>query len=137
MGIDAKLENESGRCLAQVRDPKGYVNWLLSLAPLDDTACLKSIDAYGDTVFNLEQMPVLRLELEHLAPFISERNVEHAKRGYMARTKTWPKAAIEDASRLTSSLSVDQLQGHLDDLIALVSQGIEAGPHHYCRFVGD
>jgi hypothetical protein len=137
MSINAKLETRHEQCLIEVPDPLGSVNVLLSLANLEATVCLKFIDPYGDTVFNTLQLPVLILELEAVAPLVTDTNLRTAKAQYMNRASAWPAAARESAHRYAESLSVDELRGHLDSLAELVRKGLNRGPHHYCRFVGD
>ena len=66
MGVDVRLENRRGQIIAEVADPKGYVNWLLSLIEREQSICLRFIDPYGITVFNLAQIAELRKELEAL-----------------------------------------------------------------------
>jgi hypothetical protein len=137
MGIDAKLENRAGQCWAELADPKGYVTWLISLPSVGSSACMRFIDPYGITLFNSLQLPVLRSELEELRPLVTDENIQAAKRQYLKRTATWPSTAQKDALTLADAVASDQLRLHLTQLTALLSRGIEAGPHQYCRFVGD
>jgi hypothetical protein len=137
MSINARLESRHEKCLLEVPDPRGSVNVLLSLATLDATVCLKFIDPYGDTVFNGLQIPVLLLELEAIAPLLTETSLQAEKTQYLNQTASWPTAARESAQRHADSLSVGELRGHLAKLVELVRDGARQGAHHYCRFIGD
>jgi hypothetical protein len=137
MGIEAQIESERGQPLLLLSDPRGYVNWLLSFAPLDGTICLRFIDPYGNTIFNGLQLPLLKRELESVAGQITESNLVAGKKDYLERATTWPARAIQEARERVDSLSVSDLEGHLVRLIALVAEAIERGAHHYVRFIGD
>lgn len=137
MSINAKLETRHEECLMEVPDPRGSVNVLLSLANLETTVCLKFIDPYGETVFNVLQLPMLLLELEAVAPLVTETSLQAEKMQYLDGTVAWPMAAREDARKHAESLSVDALRGHLYSLLELVREGLTRGAHHYCRFIGD
>jgi hypothetical protein len=65
MGIDVHLENESGKRLDSILDPKGMVARLL---PIDDDRfpLLRHVDLYGDTIFNRSQCRQVLCELELL-----------------------------------------------------------------------
>jgi hypothetical protein len=137
MSINARLETRHEKCLLEIPDPRGSVNVLLSLANLDATVCLKFIDPYGDTVFNGLQIPVLLLELEAIAPLLTETSLRAQKAQYVNQTTAWPTEARESARVHADSLSVGELQGHLAKLVELVRAGARQGAHHYCRFIGD
>jgi hypothetical protein len=137
MSINAKLETRHEGCVIEVPDPRGSVNVLLSLASLKTTTCLQFIDPYGDTVFNTLQLPVLLLELEAVAPLVTEARLQAEKIQYLNHAAGWPAAAREGARRHAESLSADELQQHLDSLLNLVREGLRRGAHHYCRFIGD
>lgn len=124
MSINAKLETRHEECLIELSDPRGHVNWLLSLANLEITVCLKFIDPYGDTVFNTLQQPVLLLELEAVAAMVTETNLRAAKTQYLDQAGDWPSQAQEDARRDVESRSVDDLQGHLESLLGLVREAL-------------
>jgi hypothetical protein len=61
MDIEAQIESERGQPVLLLSDPRGYVNWLLSFAPLDGTMCLKFIDPYGNTIFNRSKLRIMPL----------------------------------------------------------------------------
>jgi hypothetical protein len=137
MGVGARLENRCGDVLAEVRDAQGYVNWLLSFVDESQTACLRFIDPYGDTVFNSAQMRELAKELKALRSRITDKALRLAKDSYLQSTTGWPAKARADATRYTESLSTEDLTRHLSQLIALLDVAHRKGPHHYVRFVGD
>jgi hypothetical protein len=137
MSTNVRLETRHEKCLNEVPDPRGSVNVLLSLASLDATLCLKFVDPYGDTIFNGLQMPVLLLELEAIAPLVTETSLRADKTQYLNQSAGWPAAARESAQTHADSLSVDELREHLAKLVELVRGGVRQGAHHYCRFIGD
>jgi hypothetical protein len=64
MGIDLRLESESGEVQDEILDDNNLTEKLLP--DNDDAAspCLRFVDRDGDTVFNQLQIPVLMRELE-------------------------------------------------------------------------
>lgn len=137
MGIDARIETERGTCIAELGDPGNRMNRLLALAALDSTLCLQFIDPYGCTVFNGYQIPVLQRECSSLISLLTEPNLSEVKRLYLERAEAWPKAALDEARQDMEALSLGELRKHLDSLLALISDALDKGPHHYIRFVGD
>jgi hypothetical protein len=137
MGIDARIETEPGECLAKLGDPHNRLNWLLRLAVLDSTLCLRFIDPYGMTVFNRPQLLVLHSEFSSLASRVTEPDLLEAKRIYLERPEGTPKAALEEMREAVETLSLDDLRHHLEGLLRLVSDAVARGPHHYIRFVAD
>jgi hypothetical protein len=137
VGIDAQIELEQGECLAKLGDPHDRVNWLLSFAILDSTLCLRFIDAYGDTVFNRLQIPVLQSELSALALRLTEPKLIEGKRTYLERAEKWPRAGLEDARKDMESLSLGDLRHHLEELLRLLSDAVAKEPVVFVRFVGD
>jgi len=136
VGIDARLETGDGRVIAEVGDPLGLVNWLLEFAD-PASACLRFIDPYGQTVFNVAQIAQLKLELVGIAPGLTAERLERSKREYLAGAADWPARAQDDAAAYASSLCVDTLKEHRRKLVDLLSRGERVGPHHVVRFVGD
>lgn len=66
MGIDVAWVNERHEAKQEVFDPRQCLSALANSAwPRSDTVCLRFIDAYGDTVFNQAQIPVLLDELRN------------------------------------------------------------------------
>jgi hypothetical protein len=65
MGIDAEVAPRA-RGSAELPDSRGLLAAVLQSSHLNDTACLRFIDPYGETLFNTLQMPVLLEELESL-----------------------------------------------------------------------
>jgi hypothetical protein len=137
MGIDARIETERGNCIADVPDPKSYVSWILGSVDLDATVCLRFIDPYGDTIFNRAQLDVVLSELETIKPKLEPRRLESAKKLYLDRAAAWPERATKEAHIYTSLVSIDDVRGHLDQLMSLVRHAIDQGPNHYVRFVSD
>ena len=135
MGIDTKIETEREECVAELPDPRNLVNWLLSLAILDSTFCLQFVDPYGDTVFNSRQIPVLQSELSALTSRLTETNLLQSKQDYLERAAAWPERAIQEAHEYLETLSLGELQHHLEGLLSLLAD--VKIPHHYVRFVGD
>jgi hypothetical protein len=137
VGIDAKIETDDGVCIAELGDPHNRMSWLLSLATLDSTFCLRFIDPYGDALFNGLQIPVLHSECSTLGLRLTESNLMEGKRIYLERAGAWPKRAFEEAQQDMETMSLAALRNHLDSLLDLISKAIEKGPRHYVRFVGD
>jgi hypothetical protein len=73
-------QNERGKIIAEFPDHRLALDYLAAVgAAPDETRCLRFLDAYGDTVFNRLQLPVLVSELrQHVAPLSEEmrRRVE-------------------------------------------------------------
>lgn len=64
MGTDAARVNERHEAKQEVFDPRQCLTKLATSDwPISKTLCLKFIDAWGDTVFNQVQVPVLLQEL--------------------------------------------------------------------------
>jgi len=64
VGIDIQWEDERGELLDRISDDGDLVGQILAAARTEDSACLRFVDRYGDTVFNQPQIPVLVAELE-------------------------------------------------------------------------
>jgi hypothetical protein len=64
MGIDLRVESESGEVQDEILDDDNLTEKLLP--DQDDAAspCLRFVDRDGDTVFNQLQLPILLKELE-------------------------------------------------------------------------
>jgi hypothetical protein len=136
MGIDVRLEPK-GRNTCEAPDPKGLLNWLLSVSDLDGTACLRFIDDYGETVFNRLQLPVLRDELIQLRPLITDDMIRVTAQRYLEHASARPGAARREAKSHVSRPFVGELCAHLEEVLEVVTDAIASGPHHYVRFVGD
>ncbi len=63
MGIDARIESESGELIEELLDLDGLVEKLLPDFNDETSICLRFIDPYGDTTFNQGQLPVFIREL--------------------------------------------------------------------------
>ena len=60
--IGIELQDEDGKTLESFDDPSAIFA-LLDSVDADGSACVRFIDAYGDTTFNRLQIPVLTAEL--------------------------------------------------------------------------
>jgi hypothetical protein len=133
MGISATID---GDVRAALEDPNGLVNWLLSFPTVETTACLKFVDAYGQTIFNRLQLPVLKEELKALSAVVTPEGVGLAKERYLDST-SMSAATRRVAVEHIAGISVDDLKAHLKQLISLVDDCIAQGPHHVVCFCGD
>lgn len=64
--IEITLEDENGKTIERLEDPKNYFNLLLASRDTTDTNFLRFIDPYGDTTFNSLQIPFFIKELKEL-----------------------------------------------------------------------
>lgn len=63
MGIDARIETESGELIEELLDIENLLERLLSDYNDETSICLRFVDPYGDTIFNQGQLPVFIQEL--------------------------------------------------------------------------
>ena len=63
MGIDLQWEGEKGDVLGWLPDEHDMVEQIVAASKQENTACLRFIDPYGDTVFNQFQITVFLTEL--------------------------------------------------------------------------
>lgn len=78
MGVDASLEDEEGKPLAEVQDSAGLFVRLVAEARDAGPVCLRFIDPWGDTTFNKYQMAALIPELETAVAMVADESVrEH------------------------------------------------------------
>ena len=63
MGIDARIESETGELIEELLDPNNRAETLLPDFNDETSSCLRFIDPYGDTTFNQGQLPVFIREL--------------------------------------------------------------------------
>lgn len=114
MGIDIRWENESGKQLEEIPDPKNHFGFALALSPLEKTVCLRFIDPYGDTVFNQQQIPVFISELQALQQLVTSEQFdglrEKLKMEHQAynSTKTEARTAIEISEHIARILELAQ-----------------------------
>ena len=144
MGIDLRVETESGRILTEVGDPRSCVPRFLIMAELETTACLRFIDPYGDTVFKRSQMPVVEAEIETALPQLSVDRLRSARQEQLqsAIDAGWQHSVIDqlmadvgtDRSR---SAELEEVRGHMRQILEAVRVAIASGPHVYLRFIGD
>ena len=64
MGIDIRVESESGEVQDEILDDNNLTEKLLPEHDDTTSPCLRYVDHDGDTVFNQLQLPVLLQELE-------------------------------------------------------------------------
>jgi hypothetical protein len=64
MGIDLRVESESGEVQDEILDDNNLTEKLLPEHDDTTSPCLRYVDHDGDTVFNQLQLPVLLQELE-------------------------------------------------------------------------
>ena len=82
MGIDLQWESERGEVHARISDERGLVSKIIAAHPShDESACLRFIDLYGDTVFNRLQIPVFLDELDAVPDLLlSAEEQEHREK---------------------------------------------------------
>ena len=137
MSIYVQLETEMGVVLVALPDKRGLLGWLLGLAPLKSTTCLQFIDPYGNTIFNPNQIAVLKRELESIVPLVRQKSLDQVKEKLVRGARSWPSKAQEENSVYVESVTVDELREYLAKLIGLVDEALSRGPHQYLRFIGD
>jgi hypothetical protein len=64
MGIDVRVETESGEVQDEVLDDKNLTEKLLPDREDGSSSCLRFVDPFGDTLFNQIQIPFVITELE-------------------------------------------------------------------------
>jgi hypothetical protein len=64
MGIDVRVESESGEVQDEILDDRNLTESLMPERDDNGSPCLRFVDRDGDTVFNQLQLPVLIAELE-------------------------------------------------------------------------
>ena len=145
MGIDVKVESPYGADGEVLGDAGALVSLFLGVTDLDGTKCLQFIDPYGDTLFNQIQIPVLIEELRtHLAQ-ISANHLKSYKQTALrqARDANWQDSVVKqyqkeaNASEFEVRSELSRLRQQIEGVIAVLNQAMNAGPHHYVRFMGD
>jgi len=66
MGLNIILQDERGKTIDQISDPKNILHRLLPSVEDTTFQCLRFIDWYGDTIFNRLQMELFLNELERI-----------------------------------------------------------------------
>jgi hypothetical protein len=64
MGIDVRVETESGEVQDEVLDDQNLTEKLLPDRDDGTSPCLRFVDPFGDTLFNQIQIPLVVAELE-------------------------------------------------------------------------
>jgi hypothetical protein len=138
MGVDLYLEDERGTRLAEVPDSHGFMPCLVLLAGQEDTACLRFIDLYGDTVFNQLQIPVLIREFESARDMVTDKAVTGLGQRALedARTAKWAPTVIQAIDSSNRGLSASDIRSHLERVLDLARRA-EGQVHTYLRFYGD
>ena len=79
MGINVRVESERAEVQAEVLDPQNLTAKLVA-ASKPTSCCLRFINPYGDTIFNILQLPVLVQELERVLASVSDPQLQaHAR----------------------------------------------------------
>ena len=74
--MNVHWRNEQGRDLAEVLDPQMSLSHHVGSSAWAETACLRFIDRYGDTIFNQHQIPVLIRELEASTASVADPGIQ-------------------------------------------------------------
>lgn len=145
MGIDVKVESPYGSDGETLGDPQAFVSLLLVAARVDETKCLQFIDAYGDTVFNQLQIPVLIDEFRAAMSQISAESLMLYREMALKRARganldaaiigQYEKEAR--ASEFERRSEVSKVKSHAEKVLRVLQDAVNAGPHHYVRFMGD
>jgi hypothetical protein len=81
MGVNLRWEDENGGRIDEILDPAMCISHLVLNTDLAGTACLRFIDACGDTTFNQLQIPVLIEELKSILEKVHDnRTKDHLRR---------------------------------------------------------
>ena len=134
MPISVHLEDERGNSRAILESPSWLTNWMLRCADLRNTACLRFIDPYGDTLFNRAQIRALIEELAALESVVSEEIVEREYNKWLSRRASNP--AIGSVAKRYPKPSKTAICEHITAPKNFASDGLRT-PHLYLRFVGD
>jgi len=118
MSINVAWQDEQGNHISEWWDRKGLVSQLITYAGTEDTACLRFIDPYGDTIFNQIQIPILLSELSSIIPRLSEDNYLQFIGGSSKKPK------------------IKMMQSNLENLISFI-ETLVGKPHTYIKFIGD
>ncbi len=76
MGINARIESETGEQIQELLDLHGLVEKLLPDFNDETSICLRFVDPYGDTTFNQGQLPVFIRELTSAIKAADEPDVK-------------------------------------------------------------
>ena len=81
MGVDLRWEDEDGKLIDEILDPKMCISHLVLKTDLAGATCLRFIDPYGDTTFNQNQIPILIEELKATSERVQDNGIrEHLRR---------------------------------------------------------
>jgi hypothetical protein len=138
MGVDLRMENGRGTEVAAVPDVHAFMPIIVEIAGPDATTCLPFIDAYGNTVFNQLQIPVLIRELERARDNITPAAIAEIHQGFvegMRRAKMDPRI-IESYEFVRGSRSASDVRAHLELVLELARRAV-GQVHTYLKFYGD
>lgn len=76
MGVDLVWQDENGKVLEEIADPKMCLATLAFTLDLAGTICLRFIDPYGHTAFNQRQIPILIKELEAISSKVTDYDTQ-------------------------------------------------------------
>ena len=111
----------------------GWVfDFILATGDFSNTACLRFIDPYGDTVFNRRQAPVLIEELQAAAALVADISVTQQHQTYLVSQGINPGGPHPDDPS-PSSADVRECTAAIIDL----ARRCEREVHTYLMFIGD
>lgn len=143
MGINCRIETEQGQLLREVLDPSNCLPRFLAMADVSATNCLRFIDPYGNTVFNVLQMPVLETEIEAALEHVSPERLRAQRQRLLdaAVRDGWDESVVvglaADVSSGLSGQEVAEVRLHVRLVLDALREARNAAPHTYVRFVGD
>lgn len=110
-------QDERGKEIDSCNDVNGNFALALWVANKEKTTCLQYIDPYGDTYFNVIQIPILIEELKELISTFRKLKVKTIESNY-------GDVSVEDVCK--------QISSYIDFSKKAVGKN-----HTYLRFVGD
>ncbi len=144
MGINLRVESESGSILTEVNDPRDCLGRFLVMCELKKTVCLRFIDPYGNTVFNCLQMPTIEAEIQTAISRLSTKRLRAAREERLsgAIKAGWQQTVINQlrddiGTEESRNAELDEVREHLKRVLGAVRIAITSGPHVYLRFIGD
>ncbi len=137
MGVDLRLEDESGECLSELPDPDEHFDWIGRLLDERESVLLRFIDPYGDTVFNRLQVPQLLIELRLARRHATDDRIRSLGEAAIEQSKASDKPKVfESIRRHMKTVDPRAIRRHIDGIIRLAEQ-CERETHTYLKFYGD